>query len=121
MQETRLGWGDCSQSPVGGSVNRPYHQLQQRPAQNEQRDVEIDNQAGHIDQRGDKGRGRGRGVEAETAQQKRKHRSADRSPRNDTDERDSDRDRDEPVIFPIIENVEILPKTDSEKADRSQN
>ena len=44
---------------------------EQRPAQDEQRDVEVNQQAGDIDQRRDEGRGGGCRIESETAQEKR--------------------------------------------------
>ena len=111
-QESRKT-GKTSISICSGVLSFLGDRSQQRAAENQERHVEIDDQPGDIDERGDKRRGRGRGVEPESAQQERKHCAADRSPGDDTDEREADCEGDQPMIFPVIENVEVLPKTDS--------
>src|SRR6266481_5995982 len=74
---------------------------QQRAAQNEQRHVEINYQAGDIDQCSNEWRGRRRRIQSDT--------------------RGADGKSNQPMILPVVKDVQILPERDSEKTDGSKN
>src|SRR6266404_4524367 len=94
---------------------------QQCATQNEQRHVEIDYQASNIDQCSNEWRGRRRRIQSETTQQERKHRSAESAPQYHSDKRGADGKSNQPMIFPVVKNMQILPERDSEKTNGSKN
>ena len=60
--------------------------LQQRSAQDQQRDGEVDNQPGDIYEGSDKGGGGGGGIEPQTPQDEREHRAGDTPEQDDADQ-----------------------------------
>ena len=65
----RLSWRGCYRRNGGGQRSR-WRLGQESVVQNDQRDHEIDDQPGHVDQRRDERGRRGGGIEPEAAQKK---------------------------------------------------
>jgi polyhydroxybutyrate depolymerase len=95
--------------------------LQQRPAQHHQRDREVNDEAGNVDQRGNERRRRAGRIEAESTKQERQHRARERAERHDTDEGYPHRQRDEQVVRPIVVPAELLPEKNPDHADHPEN
>src|SRR4029077_8865264 len=105
----------------GKQVEPKVALLQQLAAQNHERHIEINDESSYVDQRRDeRRRGCGR-IESETTQQKRKHGAADRAPGDHTHKRARNRHCDEPMVWPVIEDVQFLPGRDSQKSDRAED
>lgn len=95
--------------------------LQQRPTQHHQRDREVNDEAGDVDQRGDEWRRGARRVEAESAEQEGQHRARERAERHDTNEGQPHRQGDEQEVRAIVIPAELLPEENPDHADRPEN
>src|SRR5947209_10508419 len=95
--------------------HKQFSPLEERAAQYDHSDAEVDDKAGHVNERGDEGRGRSGRVEADAAQQQRQHRAGERAPEHYADERDADGHRhEEPVL--AVDVREGRPDGDAQEA-----
>src|SRR5205823_4799792 len=62
-----------------------------------------------------------RRIQTKTTQQEWKHRSAESAPQHHSDKCGTDGKSNQPMILPVVKNVQILPERDSEKTDGSKN
>ena len=76
----------------------PIPLLQQCITQESEGDAEVDDQAGHVDERGDEGRRRAGGIEAESFEQEGKHRPGERPEGDDPHQCDADGRRKDRVM-----------------------
>src|SRR5437762_6872555 len=106
--------------PFAGEITT----LEQRTAEQHQRDEKIDHEPRDVDDGRDEGRGRARGIEAEPAQQERKHRPDERPEGHDAKHGESHRQRQQEIVRPVIPDSDLLQHdhaSDNERAaDRAE-
>src|ERR1700682_4000354 len=112
--------GDSTPAEIFDGPAQRNQKLQECPAKNQQRDVEVDRETRDVDESSDEGSGCARGIEAESLQNERKHGACEGPERDDARQRDSDRQREQ-IRMRVLSDAEVLPEQDSSDAHHSEN
>src|SRR5262245_22908750 len=94
--------------------------LQKDAAEDDVGDREIDDEAGDVDEGGDKGSGGAGGIEAATAKNEREHGTGEGAEHDDADEAATDGEGDDAEVL-TVGAAQIVPQQDAGDADHAED